>query len=101
MRQLFTIHGGECLVGSHIERKLRRVNVWLPAKDTGVDLLVTDRQARKQLSLQVKFSKDFLFTHMPPVFRERLRACGYWTFNQDKLRKSTADFWILVLLAFR
>ncbi len=43
MKPLFTIHGGEYLVGSYIERHFKRVNVWVPSRDTGVDLLVSDR----------------------------------------------------------
>jgi hypothetical protein len=100
MKPLFTIHGGEYLVGSHIERHFKRVNVWLPSRDTGVDLLITDGQARNRVSLQVKFSKDFLVTHMGPVFQKQLRACGWWTINPVKLRNSPADFWIFVLLGF-
>jgi hypothetical protein len=41
MRPLFTIHAGEFLVGSDIEGKFRHVNVWLPTKDTGIDLLIS------------------------------------------------------------
>src|SRR5690554_7689567 len=68
MQPLFTIHAGEYLVGSHIEQHLRdpngdKVNVWVPSKDTGIDLLVTDKTNKKTTSLQVKFSKDFLLTH--------------------------------------
>lgn len=47
MQPLFTIHAGAYLVGSHIKQHLRgpngeKVNVWVPSKDTGIDLLVTD-----------------------------------------------------------
>ncbi len=97
---MFTIHGGEYLVGAHIERRSKRVNVWIPSRDTGVDLLVSDRQNRHALSLQVKFGKDWLVTHMKPEFQQPLRACGWWTINQDKLRKSAADFWVFVLVGF-
>jgi hypothetical protein len=38
MKSLFTIHAGEFLVSEAIERKFPKVNVWVPAKDTGVDL---------------------------------------------------------------
>jgi hypothetical protein len=62
MKPLFSVHAGEYLVGSHIEHRFRKVNVWVPAKDTGIDLLVTDRSNRRSASLQVKFSKDFLVT---------------------------------------
>ena len=40
MKPLFTIHEGEFLVGDYINRKLgRKFDVWVPTKDTGVDLL--------------------------------------------------------------
>lgn len=101
MRPLFTIHAGEYLVASYIEQRFKNVNVWIPSRDTGIDLLITDRRSRTSVSLQVKFSKDFLFTHMRPIFQKHLRACGWWTINREKLRDSPADFWIFVLLGFR
>ena len=82
MRSLFTVHAGEYVVASEIERRFRRTNVWVPSRDTGVDLLVTDRRSRGALSLQVKFSKDFLATHMEPAFQKQLRACGWWTIDE-------------------
>jgi hypothetical protein len=103
MKPLFTIHAGEYLVASHIEENFPRVNVWIPSKDTGVDLLISDSRSKRTVSLQVKFSKDFLFTTMQPIFRDkgsRLRACGWWTINREKLKKSAADFWVLVLFGF-
>jgi len=100
MKPLFSVHAGEYLVGSHIERQFRRVNVWVPTKDTGIDLLVTDRSNRRSVSLQVKFSKDFLVTSMGPEFQTRLQACGWWTLDRDKLKRSTADYWVFVLQGF-
>ncbi len=100
MKPLFTIHAGEYLVGSHIEQQFRHANVWVPSRDTGVDLLVSDRHNRRAVSLQVKFSKDFLVTHMGPVFQKDLRSCGWWTIDQNKLRDSPADFWVFVLHGF-
>ena len=89
MQPLFTIHAGEYLVGSHIEQHLRdpsgdKVNVWVPSKDIGIDLLVTDKTNKRTASLQVKFSKDFLFTHGRPEYREKLLSCGWWTLNREK-----------------
>src|SRR6266851_973153 len=98
MKPLFTIHGGEYLVGSHIEQNFKQLNVWVPSRDTGIDLLVTNYSNRRALSLQVKFGKDWLVTHMKPEFHEPLRACGWWTINREKLRTSPADFWVFVLL---
>jgi hypothetical protein len=100
MRQLFTIHAGEFVVGDHIERKFRRVNLWMPSRDTGTDLLVTDSKNEKAVSLQVKFSRDFLATHMSSIFQKPLRACGWWSLNRDKIEKSKADYWVFVLIGF-
>ena len=100
MRPLFTIHAGEFVVGDHIERNFRRVNLWVPSRDTGTDLLVTDSKNAKAVSLQVKFSRDFLATHMPTIFQKPLRACGWWSLNREKIAKSTADYWVFVLVGF-
>ena len=70
--------------------------MWIPSKDTGIDLLVSDRQNRRTASLQVKFGKDFL-PEMAARFRGPLRACCWFTINSDKLRASKADFWVFVL----
>jgi hypothetical protein len=102
MNPFFSVHAGEYLVGSYIEQHFKRVNVWIPSRDTGVDLLVTDRQNCRTVSLQVKFSKDYLVADMAPepIFRKELRACGWWTINRGKLRASAADFWVFVLQGF-
>ena len=42
MKPLFTIHAGEFLVASYIEQKFKDYLVWLPSRDSGVDLLLTD-----------------------------------------------------------
>jgi hypothetical protein len=99
MKPLFTVHAGEYLVGSEVERRFPRVNVWIPTKDSGIDLLVSNRTNRRAVSLQVKFSKDYLYL-MEFVLQKRLRACGWWTIKPEKLRKSRADFWVLVLQGF-
>lgn len=100
MKPLFTIHAGEYLVGSFIEQHFKRVNLWLPSRDTGIDLLVSDRRNRRAVSLQVKFSKDFLVTHKGPAFQKQLRAFGWYTINRDKLHRSPADFWVFALPGF-
>lgn len=77
MKPLFTIHAGEYLVGAHyIERNFPHWKVWLPSKDSGVDLLVTDARNRKTVSLQIKFSKDLTPTHGSPLLQSRLLAAG-------------------------
>jgi len=100
MRPLFTIHAGEFVVGDFIERKFRHANLWVPSRDTGTDLLVTDTKNEKAVSLQVKFSRDFLATHMPAIFQKPLRACGWWTMSRDKIARSKADYWVFVLVGF-
>jgi hypothetical protein len=100
MQPLFTIHAGEFLVADHIERTFRKTHVWIPAKDTGVDLLVTDLRAKRCVSLQVKYSRDYLVTHLPSDYQSELRACGWWTFDSGKLERSPADYWVLLLVGF-
>jgi len=40
VKPLFTLHAGEVVVGEHIEHGYKNVEVWVPTKDTGVDLLI-------------------------------------------------------------
>jgi len=96
---LFTIHAGEFVVGDYSERKFRRVNPWVQSRDAGTDLLATDSKNEKAVSLQVKFSRDFL-PKMPAIFQKRLRACGWWSLNREKIAKSKADYWVFVLVGF-
>ncbi len=100
MNPLFTIHAGEYLAASYIEQHFKRVNVWVPSRDTGVDLLVSDRHNRRAVSLQVKFSKDYRVTAIRPEFRKHLRFCGFCTINRGKLQASRANYWVFVLLGF-
>lgn len=103
MKPLFTIHAGEYLAGSHIEKRFRHVNFWVPAKDSGIDLLVSDRANRKTATLQVKFSKDFLVTsrnRKEQEYRNKLRASGWWSLKSEKIRQSRADYWVFVLQGF-
>lgn len=100
MKPLFTVHVGEYLVGSYIEQHYKRVSVWVPSRDTGVDLMVLDRRGRSTVSIQVKFGKDFL-PDMAPEFQEPLRVCSWFTINLNKLRASQADFWVFVLRGFK
>jgi hypothetical protein len=100
MKPLFTIHAGEYLTGEYIERNYPRWNVWIPSKDTGVDLLVTDASNSKAVSIQVKFSKDFNPTNRSLLMQNRLLAVGWWTHDPKKIQRSEADFWIFVLPSF-
>ena len=93
MKPIFTIHAGEYLVASHLEEKFKGLQIWLPSSDTGIDLLVTNPKASSQnsiraVSLQVKFSKDFLGNK---GVSSKIKAGGWWTFKHDKIEKSQAD----------
>jgi len=100
MRPIFIIHAGEYLVGSKIEETFRGLDVWVPSKDTGIDLLVTDSEQNKLASLQVKFSKDHLATSKKEVSPE-IKSGGWWKFNRTKLENSKADYWVMVLHEFQ
>jgi hypothetical protein len=100
MRPIFTIHAGEYLVATEIERAFPQLQIWIPSRDTGVDLLVTDRQHTRIAALQVKFSKDYLgaagVAPSPAV-----ASSGWWTFQRQKIATSPADYWVLVLYQFQ
>jgi len=100
MKALFTVHAGEYLTGEYIEHTYPQWNVWIPSKDTGIDLLVTDAKNRKSVSIQIKFSKDFTPTQKSLLLQHHLLATGWWTHDPKKLQSSKADFWIFVLPSF-
>lgn len=100
MKPIFSIHAGEYLVGSELEKRFKNCEVWLPSKDTGTDLLLTNKKDRqKNIGIQVKFSKDFL-PEMSANFQNRLLACGWWALNYQKIVNSNADLWILAPYSF-
>jgi hypothetical protein len=97
MKPIFTIHAGEYLVAAEIENKLKDVTVWLPSKDTGIDLLLTDKLNKKTTSLQVKFSKDFNTTHTKENLRRNIKGTGWWKLNKEKIENSQADYWVFII----
>ena len=101
MRPIFTIHAGEYLAATEIEKRFRHLQVWIPSKDTGIDLLVTDGQQDKVASLQVKFSKDYLGSAGGAAQAPEIASSGWWTFQRTKIEKSAADFWVLTLYQFQ
>jgi hypothetical protein len=101
MKPLFTVHAGEYLVGSYIEQHYKHARVWIPSRDTGVDLLVSDRRGRSTVSIQVKFGKDYLPTAADRKFRKKFRVSCWFALNRAKLKKSEADFWVFVLNGFK
>lgn len=103
MRSIFTVHHGEYLVGSDIEKRFNNYNVWVPSKDTGVDLLITNAKNKKMLGLQVKFSKDYgddAPAYMQSKYMDKIKAWGWWTLNRNKIEQSTADLWVFVMQSF-
>ncbi len=82
-------------VAAHIERCFKHVDVSSPGRGTGVDLLLTDRRHRRAVGLQVKLSNYVQFGR--PEYEKRLRACGYWNIDRNKLHDSPADYWVLLL----
>jgi hypothetical protein len=101
MRPIFTIHAGEYLAATEIEKRFRHLRVWIPSKDTGIDLLVTDDRQNKVASLQVKFSKDYLGSAGSTAVAPGIASSGWWTFQRAKIAKSPADFWALTLYQFQ
>ena len=64
---------------------------------------MTDQTNSKTVSLQVKFSKDFLGSlgnSLSDVVATKVKSGGWWTFKREKIRDSRADLWILVLYRF-
>ena len=93
MKSLFTVHEGEFLVGDYINRKLGRMfDVWVPSKDSGLDLLVTrKRREGKPVRLQVKFSRSF---DIREEFARHVVATSWFRLEPSKIRKSGADVWV-------
>jgi hypothetical protein len=100
MRPLFTIHAGEYLVGLQLQKRFRSFNVWVPTKDTGIDLLVSDRVNRRTVSLQVKYGKDFLPGKSAKIQKE-LRCLSWFTLDTEKVEQSPAELWVFVLHSFK
>jgi hypothetical protein len=83
-------------VGKFIEENIPTSKVWIPSKDTGIDMLVTDSENLKTVSIQVKYSKDFSEGSVND-FDRKLKACGWWRLNRDKVEESEANYWVFVL----
>ena len=100
MKPLFTIHEGEFLVGDYINRKLGpKFDVWVPTKDSGVDLLITrKRREGKPVRLQVKFSRSF---DIPEELARHVVATSWFRLEPSKIRKSLADLWVFAILTLK
>ena len=100
MRPIFTVHAGEYLVACEIEALFPDTRVWVPSKDSGVDLLVTDSSCKKLASIQVKFSKDHLASGKETRATAQIKSGGWWKLDRKKLSESPSDLWVLVLCEF-
>jgi len=110
MKPFYSIHEGEYLAAICINKKIKNCDLWFPSKDRGVDILLTNKDNyKKNVSLQIKYSKD----HLPAnsvVIQKTCRSCGWWTFGQTAVKKSIdnspnnhrklADFWIFTIHSF-
>lgn len=96
MKPIFTIHEGEFLVGDYITRKLgKRYDVWVPTRDSGVDLLVTRRKGKgRPVGLQVKFSRSY---RIP----KGVVATSWFKLEPAKVRASRADLWVFVIITLK
>ena len=103
MEALFTIHAGEYLVGSYIEKKYPKYHVWIPSKRNKkwVDLLVSNGDNSKTISIQVKSSKDYSPDFNNPVHRRKLVGSSYFNLNTAKLSNSQAELWVFVIHSFK
>ena len=99
MRPIFTLHAGEFLVGEYIEKTYRTLNVWIPSKDTGIDLLVTNASTSSMVSLQVKLSRDYKPAEAISTFDHMAYAQGWLTLSHKKIAASTADQWVFVVVS--
>ena len=63
MKPMFTVHAGEYLVGSYIEENFKNLNIWVPSRDSGIDLLITNKDNKKTVSIiaNVYFILEYLF----------------------------------------
>jgi hypothetical protein len=100
MRPLFTIDSGENSASLYIQERLKLI-AWIPTKQhTGSDLLVSDRNSRRFVSLQIKYGRDYLPEKSAKV-QTNLRCLSWFTLNWEKLNESPADFWVFVLHSFK
>ena len=100
MTPAFTVHAGEYLVGTHLERTFRGCRVWIPSKDVGIDLLLTDASCSRAVPLQVKYSRDYADSSpVNPAFPGITRS-SFLSVQRQKIETAPARYWIVVLHSF-
>jgi hypothetical protein len=100
MKPFYSIDAGEFLVGSAIEKRFPSVSLWFPAKDSGDDFLILNRESGRYCTIQVKISRDYLATHLDEALHPHLQCCGWFTPSRSKIERSKSDFWILGLHSY-
>jgi len=90
---VYQTHFAEDIVKEKLQKVFQnKVNVWVPTKDTGVDILLTDKQNNKIASLQVKWSKNY-----NSDYQNKNSYGGWFAFKKKKIENSKADYWVLVV----
>lgn len=100
MKPIFTIHAGEYLAGSEIERQCPDWEIWIPSRDTGIDLLMRHKRTGKTKTIQVKFSKSFTEDFYSPEIGQYFNTQGWWALKKQKIEISKAEYWVFVLYSF-
>ncbi len=100
MTPIFTVHAGEYLVGTHLERTFQNCRVWIPSKDSGIDLLLTNKSCSRTVPLQVKYSRDYADSSPADPTRRSITRATFITVKREKIVTSPARYWIIVLHSF-
>lgn len=91
MVPFISLHPGEVFVGNFIESNFKRLNLWIPAKDSGVDLLVTSISNNSSISIQVKSSRDYNM-----MVDSGIKSGSFFNVRRNNLISSPAKLWIFV-----
>lgn len=90
---VYQTHFAEDIVKDEILKKFKnKFNVWIPSKDTGIDILLTDKTNKKVVTLQVKWSKNYY-----EDYKDKESYGGWFQIKKNKLESSIADYWVLVI----
>lgn len=100
MTPIFTVHAGEYLVGTHLERIFLGCRVWVPSKDSGIDLLVTDASCSRTVPLQIKYSRDYVDSSPADPALRTITRSSFLSVKRQKIEASPARYWVIVLHSF-
>ena len=88
------------LVGTHLELVFRGCRVWVPSKDSGIDLLLTNASCSRTVPLQVKYSRDYVDSSPADLAFAGITRSSFISVQRRKLKTSPARYWIIVLHSF-